>query len=240
MSRKNTMLGLAALAAFGFAATSFAQCPSGPVPPWSAQTALSGTVDIVDGGFDGTSCRMDAAITGDSGFAGAFVRDDTPADEPTYRAQFLIDADALTGMNATQVARVFAATTESAHMGTGDLVAMTVFGNFAGTAKTLGIYTVCTEQSSGRCSTTTPLAAGVNRVEIAWEKGTPGQLRVWVNNGNESSPTATINATNASWGGVDAAVLGLTASSAGFRANQLGNAVGFDEFDSRRTTFIGE
>jgi len=47
MSRKfNAILGLGALAAFGFASSAFAQCPTGPVPPWSSQSALGGRVAI--------------------------------------------------------------------------------------------------------------------------------------------------------------------------------------------------
>ena len=239
MSRKfNAMLGLGALAAFGFASSAFAQCPSSPVPPWTTQSALGGALAIVAGGYDSTSCRLDSSITTNIGGASAFVRDNTPEDEASYRAQFLVNADNLTGLNAIQSAKIFGATTEAAFGGVGDLVYIGVQGNFSGTA-TLGIRTVCEGQTGNVCSATAPLAAGVNRVEIAYAKGGNPSLRVWVNNTTEATPTLELNGNNNSWGGVDFATLGLATPSPGFRTGQANRTVGFDEFDSRRTTFIG-
>ncbi len=239
MSRKiNKILGLGAIAAFGFASSAFAQCPTGPVPPWSSQSALGGAVAIVSGGFDGTSCRLNSSITANIGGAAAFVRDDTPADEPTYRAQFLINVDALTGLSAIQSAKVFGATTTAPFGGVGDVVRIGIQGNFSGTA-TLGVRTACEGQPGNVCSATSPLTAGVNRVEIAYAKGGNPSLRVWVNNTTEGSHTLALNGNNNSWGGVDFATLGLAAPSPGFRTGQANRTVGFDEFDSRRTTFIG-
>lgn len=243
MSRKNTILGLGALAAFGFASVSFAQCPTSTVPPWSAQTALLGSVAISAGGFDGTSCKLDTQITGNAGAATAFVRDDTPVDEATYRAQFLVNADALTGQNSIQLVRLFTATTDApAPSGSPQLVTLTLGGNAAGTAKVLNVATVCQEQASGVCVGAVPLTggdAGVHRVEISWTKGTAGSLEVWVNNTNPAASNLTISANNSAWGGVDQAFLGLASPTVGFRNAQLNRIVSFDEFDSRRTTFIG-
>lgn len=237
MSRKfNALLGLGALA---FASSAFAQCPSSPVPPWSSQSVLGGTVAIVAGGYDGTSCRMNAQITVNGPGVNAFVRDNTPANEPRYRAQFLINVDTLTGLNSIQSAKIFGASTDAAHLALSDVVRLSVFGNLAGTSKVLGIFAVCEGQTGNQCSATTALAAGVNRIEIDWQKSATGSLRVWVNNSNEASPTVTLNGNNNGWGGVDFATLGLANASPSFRANQLNRAVGFDEFDSRRQTFIG-
>lgn len=236
MSRKlNAVLALAAL---GFASTSFAQCPASPVPPWSSQSALQGTVAIAAGGYDTTACRMNARLTGALGTASAFVRDNTPANEPRYRAQFFINADALTGLNLQQSVKVFAATTDTPNAGVSELVRFTVFGNVAGNAKTLGISTACA--ATGTCTQSVPLPAGPVRVEFDWQKGASGSLRVWVNNTNEGSPSVpALTVDNSAWGGVDFATLGLSNSSAGFRTAQLNRDVGFDEFDSRRQTFIG-
>lgn len=230
---------LLALAALGFASTSFAQCPASAVPPWSSQTTLGGAVAILAGGYDGTACRMNSTITGNIGGASAFVRDNTPAGESRYRAQFFINADTLTGQNLIQTVKIFGAGTDTAFGGVSDVVRLTVVGNVAGTSKTLGIFTVCEGQPSNLCSASAPLAAGTNRIEIDWQKGATGSLRVWVNSTTEGSPTSTLNGNSASWGGVDFATLGLAAPAAAFRAAQLNRAVGFDEFDSRRQTFIG-
>jgi hypothetical protein len=240
MSRKfNAILGLGALAAFGFASSAFAQCPTGTVPPWSSQSALGGTVAIAAGGFDGTSCRMDAALTLNAPGINAFVRDNTPATEPSYRAQFLINVDTLTGINSIQSVKVFGATTETAHLAITDIVRMSVTGNIAGTQKLLGVFTVCEGQAGNIASASLPLAAGVNRVEINWQKGPAGTLGIWVNNTDPNNATQTLNCNSGGWAGVDFATLGLAAPSPGFRASQLNRVVSLDEFDSRRTSFIG-
>lgn len=240
MSRKfNAMLGLGALAAFGFASSAFAQCPSSPVPPWSSQSALGGTVAIVSGGYDGTSCRMNATLTSSLTTASAFVRDNTPEDEARYRGQFLINADNLTGQTLTQSVKIFGAATDAPANGVSEVVRFTLFGNIAGTVRTLGVFTACSSDPSGQCSQSITLPAGTNRVEFDWQKGAAGSLRVWLNNTNEGSPDITINADNSAWGGVDFAILGLSTASSGFRSGQTNRAVGFDEFDSRRQTFIG-
>lgn len=237
MSRKfNALLGLGALA---FASSAFAQCPSSPVPPWSSQAVLGGTVAIAAGGYDGTSCRMDSTITGNIGGASAFVRDNTPADEPRYRAQFLVNADTLTGLNTIQTVKVFGATTETPADGIAEVVRLGLFGNISGTTKSLSVVTYCQGQAGNLCSGSVPLAAGVNRVEIDWQRGATGSLRVWVNNANEGAPNLTLSGNSAASGGIDFSTLGLAAGSAAFRSAQLNRAVGFDEFDSRRQTFIG-
>lgn len=246
MSRKiNKILGLGAIAAFGFTSSAFAQCPSSPVPPWSGQSALLGSVAIQAGGYDGTSCKLASTLTGSAGSATAFVRDDTPANEPTYRAQFLVNAENLTGQNALQIARVFLATTATPPTG-GNAALVTLSLAGAGANKTLNIATACSDNASGVCVGAVTLnaanaVAGTHRVEIAYTRGGTGvgQLRVWANNTTEGTASLTIAANNEAWGGVDQAALGLASATAAFRSAQLNRAVFFDEFDSRRTTFIG-
>jgi hypothetical protein len=241
MSRKfNAILGLGALAAFGFASSAFAQCPTGPVPPWSSQSTIGGSVAIAAGGYDGTTCRMDASLTSGLTTASAFVRDNTPADEPRYRGQFLVNADNLVGQSLTQSVKIFSAATDAPAQGVSEVVRFTIFGNIAGNARTLGVFTACASDPSGQCSASIPLPAGTNRVEFDWQQDAAGSLRVWVNNGDENSPNANIATNNTTWGGVDFAVLGLSTASPGFRTAQVNRTVGFDEFDSRRTSFIGE
>jgi hypothetical protein len=84
------------------------------------------------------------------------------------------------------------------------------------------------------------LTAGNNTVEIDWVKGAAGSLKVWVNNNVEANPTVpAITGDSSAWGGVDFAVLGLSAPSTGFRTSHLNQVVNFDRFDSRRQTYIG-
>lgn len=242
MSRKfNAMLGLGALAAFGFASSAFAQCPSSPVPPWSGQTQTQGAVAIVAGGYDGTSCKMSSVLNaGASSFASAIVRDDTPSSEPRYRAQFLIDADALTGLSSFQGASVFAAQAANTHLSSNVILRIAIRG---GASKALNFIAADENGSGGVTQGSVPLAAGVNRVEFDLTTGASGQLKVWINATGTSEPAATItlsNLNNAAWGGVDAAGMGLSAANSLFRTSHGGRAVFFDEFDSRRQTYIGQ
>lgn len=242
MSRKfNAILGLGALAAFGFASSAFAQCPTGPVPPWTAQTQTQGVVAIATGGFDGTSCRMTSTLNaGASSFASAIVRDETPADEPSYRAQFLVDADLLTGMGSFEGATIFTAQSAAAHQSTNVLLRVVLRG---GANKSLNFIAADEGETGNISQVTVPLVAGVNRVEFHLTAGAAGELRIWANApvGPEPGTTATIaNLNNVGWVGVDAANLGVAAGNSLFRTNQATRAVSFDEFDSRRTSYIGQ
>lgn len=236
MTRKlNAVLALAAL---GFASTSFAQCPASAVPPWSGQTITQGAVAIVAGGYDGTACRMTSVLNaGASGFAAGTVRDDTPANEARYRAQFFMNADAVVNQQAFASVQVFSAQSAAAHLNSNSIIRVSMSG---GANKVLNIITA-NEGAAGNITTTAvPLAAGTNRIEMDWTLGAAGSLRVWVNNTTEGTPTATLsNLNNTNWVGVDRVNLGLAAANNLFRTSHAGQAVGFDEFDSRRQTFIG-
>lgn len=234
------ILGLGGIALAGSAAAQ--SCPSTP-DAWSTSSSLGGSLAISSGGLDTSACKLDAKITMNVGAANAFVQDNSPSAEPSYRAQFLVNLDALGSVNSIQSFKLFGATTSSPNAGLADLVQLTVFGNFGGSSTFLGVLTPCAGQPGSTCSTSTPLAAGVNRVEVQWVKGTAGSanghLRVWVNNNTEGSPTLDVSADNGAWGGVDYAALGIIAPSPGFRTNHLNQIVSVDSFDSRRQTFIG-
>ena len=241
-------LSLAVLGLVGFAAAGSAMagtsCPASLSPaPWTATYNIGGTVASVAPGYASTSCKMNASLTANLGSAGAFVRDDTPAAEGRYRAQFLVNANNLTGLTTTQSVRIFAALTDAPALGVPELVKLTVFGNVSGTTKSLGILTACNSGIGGFCATSAPLtgaADNVYRIEIDWTKGATGGVKVWVNNNVEATTTASLTVNNTSWtGGVDSAALGLAQAAPGFRSSQLNKIVFFDQFDSRRQTFIG-
>lgn len=236
------VLGLAGMA-FGssvFAGTTCPTDPAQPAGPWSAKTlpAQGGSIVIQSGGYNGTSCRMDAALTLNAGSAAAFVRDDSPASESRYRAQFFVNFDALGSLNTQQPVRVFAALTDAPANGVPEVVKLTVYGNAQGTSKILGVVT---PNGTGVLSSAVTLGntTGARRIEIDWQKGTNGYLKVWVDNTTEGTPSFNQVVNNNAWGGVDSAALGLTGASPGFRANHLNQAVGYDQFDSRRSAFIG-
>lgn len=248
---KSLSLAVAGLVGFAFAGSAMAQCPALP-GAWSGQSATGGSLATSTPGFSGTNCKLDAQITANLGSASAFVRDDTPAGEERYRAQFLINVDALASLNSSQPVRVFAAITDAPSGGVSEVVKLTVFGNAAGTSKSLGILVAASNPTAigGFVSSSVPLTggtAGVHRVEIDWSKGSglagdgsgSGGVKVWVNNTTEGTPSQTVSATNTAWGGVDSAALGLAQASPAFRTVQANRIVSFDQFDSRRSTFIG-
>ena len=241
MKMKTLSIAVLGLAGIAFAGSASAACVPGNLSAWSSTSAIGGTLTVATGGLEPSSpseCRLDAAVTGSLGL-NVSVRDDTPAAEVRYRAQFLVDPSLLTSQNLAQGFKVFGATTLTAANGVSDLVRLTVVGNVTGTAKTLGIFTACAGQPGNVCSASLPLAAGVNRIEIDWVKGAAGTLKVWVNNTNEATPTTTLNGNSSSWTGVDFASLGVIGASPVFRSAQVNKAVKLDKFDSRRQTFIG-
>lgn len=248
MSRKNNaMLALGALAAFGFASSAFAQCPSSPVPPWSSQTVLSGgSLAITTGGYDGTSCKMTTQIGAGAGTtATAVVRDNTPANEPRYRFQFLLQADALTAQGATQAAQIFTANSANPFPAPGGSLQVLRISLSGGgtTGRRVTFLAACNVAPDFLCATPAVEipATGVSRIEgdLTIGGAGTGQLSYWVNNTTAGTPTGTLPVDNAAWVGIDAALMGLSRTTASFRANQSARNVNFDEFDSRRQTFIG-
>lgn len=236
---RNT-LGLMALAPLALAVSSaHATCSNANLAVWSSTSTLGGQLNVVSGGLGGTQCRLDARLTSSVGAAAALVRDNSPSDEPRYRASFIINADALTGQNLGQGVRIFSAATTNPHAGVGDLVRLNIFGNISGNARNLGVVTPDANEPGNIRSATLPLQPGENRIEFDWQRGNPGTLRVWVNNNNEASPDLTLSVNNLAWGGVDFALLGLANAAPGFRSAQLNRDVQLDEFDSRRQSFIG-
>ena len=237
---KTLSLAVLGLASFAVAGSASAACVAGNLSAWSSTSALGGALTVATGGLEGSpsECRLDASVTAGPG-ASAFVRDNTPANEARYRAQYLLNIDALGAITSIQTVNVFTATTETPANGISQLVRMTVGANVTGAIKLLNVITV---NGTSVTSGTVALAAGANRVEIDYVKGATGSLKVWVNNTVEGSPNLNLPVNNNAWGGVDFVALGLAAASPAYRAgtgNHANQIVQFDRFDSRRQTFIG-
>lgn len=243
MNTKMKVLSLALIGAFGYVGAAAAACPAGPAQAdggaWSSAPVLFGSVAIATPGLDGTECRLNATIDtlGGNGLGFAYVQDDTPAAETRYRAQFLINLDDLNPFNAifTDAVQVFAAAPSAPANGVLQTVRLSVVGS--GTSRSLNVFTADTGATGNVQTASTPLTTGTNTVEIDWQSGVG--LKVWVNSGNEATPTLTLTAANGSWGGVDTAYLGLSTATADYVTDQAGKFVQFDKFDSRRQTFIG-
>ena len=234
MNAKMKVLALALLGLAGYAGSAVAGCPSSPVPPWTAAPALGGTVAIVAGGLDGSACRMESALTGDSS-SFATVEDDTPTAEPRYRGAFMINADSVNTLSAITGVFVF---TASSAAGGNPPVSLSIVGDGAG--HVFLSYNVV--NGAGALVGSQQLAAGANHVEFDYDNGTsagsPGpHFSLWINSNTEGTPTFTsaITATAV----VDTAFLGLAGATPDYSGSFNGTAVQFDTFDSRRSSFIG-
>ncbi len=237
-SFKNRALLVAGLGFAGLwmAGSAFAACPSTPTPPWSAAPVFQGTIAIASPGYATTGCRLDSAISASaSGAAFATVEDDSPTAEPRYRVQFILDADNLTNQSLLEGVQIFSAVSSAS----GTALRLTMFGDGSG-GRFLGYFVTDSNQAGGTYSSSVPLAAGENHVEFDLQVGSPGSITLWVNNNVEGSPTVSPTAVNDSAViGIDTAYMGLAAPSPQYVAAFAGTTVGFDEFDSRRSTFIG-
>lgn len=241
MNAKMKVLSLALVGLCGYAGSAMADCPTDPAQAgggaWSSKSVLGGAIAITTPGFESSECKMDASITSTS-FGSAFVRDESPASEPHYRARFLVDTSNLAGLNSLQNVRLFSANTDTPFDSISEVVRVSAFGNLAGTAQSLAVVAGCHGATANLCSTNIPLTgAGPHIVQVEWIKGSSGTINVWVDNATEGSPTATLSGNTDGWV-VDYAALGLSTPSAGYRTSQVNKVVSFDQFDSRRSTFI--
>jgi len=233
MNTKMKVLALALLGLAGYAGGAVAGCPGSPVPPWTAAPALGGTVAIVTGGLDGSACSMTSALTGDSS-SFATVEDDTPTAEPRYRASFMINADNVNSLSVLTAAFVFSASSASGRAP----VALSIVGDGAGHV----FLSYFVQNGAATLSGSKQLAAGPNHVEFDYDNGSsagsPGpHFSLWINSNTEATPTFTSAIT--STGVVDTAFLGLAGATQDWSTSFNGTTVGFDTFDSRRSSFIG-
>jgi len=241
MNTKMKALSLALVGLAGFAGSAMAACPAGPDiahgGAWSGAPVFQGTVAISTPGLASTECKMDSAINASaSGAAFATVEDDSPTAEPSYRASFIIDADTLTNQSLLQGVTIFSANSTA----NGKSVFFSIFGDGAG-GRTLGYFVADSSQPSGLVSGAATLAAGENHVEFKLLTGASGagNFTLWVNSNVEASPTIPAVAVTNDAYTVDTTFVGLAAPSTQYVTAFAGTAVSFDQFDSRRTLFIG-
>jgi hypothetical protein len=247
---KTLSLAVLGLAGLGFAGASMAQCPTDPAAPtgaWTGKAVLGGgALSITTPGLGTTACKLTTSFNaGAGGLASSFVRDDTPAGETRYRFRFRLVADAITPFSGLQKVQLFTANSNTAFPAAGGSVQVLRVSLIPGgaTGRQVSFVAATNDVANGNVSTpfVAPVAAGENVVEgelVIGAAGT-GKVNVWVNNNVAGTPSGTINVDNAGWVGVDTALLGLADSTSSFRTNQATKAINFDEFDSRRQTFIG-
>jgi len=240
----------------GLSVNTYAQCPASPLPAWDAVNASNGgTLTITDTGAAGTLCKM-TVTQGPNNSGKATVRDDMDTAESRYRARFYIDASNMLSNNTAgnERVKIFTATNFDTTVGTGidvngrpALMQMFVVGQGGGNARLGGF---CRDLNSdgnrarfgnGTNPGTVPLQAGFNVVEIEVLVGAgSGACRIWVNNNTEGSPNwEKTNVDNNLMVGVKRGNIGNIGATIPY-ATALGSLeMHFDEFESRRQTFIG-
>ena len=238
---KTLSLAVLGLASFGIAGSVMAQtCSNTNLSAWSGMSSSGGTLAVVAPGLNtpASACKMNSSLnSGANAFSSATVRDDTPANELRYRAQFLVNADAVLSQQAFASAKVFSLTSATLNQSTTQVLRLSVSG---GASKVLNIV-VANQGAAGNVSSdSVTLAAGVNRVEIDYTASATGSVKVWVNNTTEATPTRNLTAlNNVGWGGIERATMGVSNANNLFATSHAAQPVAFDQFDSRRQTFIG-
>jgi hypothetical protein len=201
---------------------------SGNFSAWSAEVDTEGDLNV----------SAAAALVGAQGMAALidnttamYVIDNTPANESRYRARFYFDPNSLTMANgkAHYIMAARNATTEVVRLemrrNSGNYqIRANVRGDGGGYTNT-GWFTITDAPHS---------------IEIDWMASTGpgannGSLRLWIDNSNSASPTATVSGVDNDTRRVESARLG---PQAGIDSGTSGTEF-FDAFVSRKTTFIG-
>lgn len=244
---------------FGLSINAYAGACPDPVAAWdTVNQANGGTYTVTNTGAAGTTCKL-SVVQGPNNNGIATVRDDMATPETTYRARFYVDATELmagsTG-GAHRFKAFVAGNGDNQYTGSDDtrakpaLMQMFIVGQ-SGNAARLGGF--CRDVTAavgdgdrarfgdGPNPGNVDLIAGFNVVEVQIIVGAgTGSCRIWVNNDVEGSPDWEITGIdNSELLGVKRANIGSTGATQAY-ATDLGTAVThFDEFESRRQTFIG-
>ena len=259
---KKTLMAGALLASLTWMGSAVAGggCPATP-DAWDVSNAANGgTLAVTAGGALSTACKL-TVTNGPNNNGIATVRDDmaTPG-EPRYRARFYVDTQNLVGnmAGATQRVKAFvAANPNNTYAGTNQApnAVMQIFlvgldagglrlGGFCRSLGGNGDRTRFGDNQDGNPGTGDLLSLqdGWNSIEVEIVIGNgDGACRIWVNNSTEGSPNWEVTGiNNADWVGIERSNIGFTGSTIPFATNHSAAQVHFDEFDSRRSTFIGQ
>jgi len=251
-SMKALSLAVIGLAGLGFGAQALAVCPGSPTPPWSGSAAFGGAaVSIVNGGLHSTACALSSGLgaTGIDATAVGTVRYDNSASEPRYRFRFYFStANFPAGFSqGTSAVQVFTANAPTTVNGRRQLMKVNLVPGGAANTLRLSFNTACNNGTTFRCTLmqSGDLSPGQHMVEadINVAAGTAGYYKVWIDSASATEPAATasvLNIDNSPWTGVKQVSLGIaTATDKYLAPDGVSKALLFDEFDSRRVTFIG-
>lgn len=258
---KSLSLAVLGLVGFGMASSASATCPypfNTPTGAWSAQLNPQGTLAAGSPGLElvnPSACKMNAFLNpGATSLATAAVVDLSPTNELSYHFRFYVDTTQLGNLGATPLTSVqlFAANDTAVFPASGNAAtnAMLRIGlaRSGGANPNLVMVASCNVPANSYfCVGSTPLTPGVHWIEGHLTTGGSAIANLWVDQASITSdaspaPAIALSFDNSPWTGVDTVALGLGGASPPFRANFNGAAhtVGFDSFDSRRQTFIGQ
>jgi hypothetical protein len=260
-------LGLGGLVMAGSA---FAACPTavttvGSTSPggggaWTSQYIASDATFAIGGpGLNSTSCALSLSI-GALSNSRSYVVDSSPQNEQRYRVRFYIGTANLTNLSVSnQAVNLFRINdTTAPGQFTSDELVIRLAG---GATPTVRFFVSDANAASGATQVVVPLptsATNTYRVEFDLQIGTGattangctttpasgGCFRYWVTDAaassSDGSPTGSYTINNSGWSGAKTAYLGMSGGSSQYRANHVGGVLVFDEFDSRRQTFIGQ
>lgn len=253
MNAKMKVLSLALVGLCGFAGSALAVCPGGPTiadgGAWTSKSQLpdptSSPLLIAVPGLDTSECKLTAALPANDVAASSFVRYNHAASEPSYRAHFMIDTSALTPFtDAAANVVVLQLPSTTANAGFSRVLRVLVVAGPSGAKR---VRFIAQKGGAAPVAQTfgTNLINGVNNIEVNLQvgSGTAGDLKYWVNvTPGTTEPAVSGEFTaldNAAWGGVSAVQMGLFSPNTAYSGNHGGEVVGFDTFDSRRSTYIG-
>lgn len=227
-----------------------------------------GGMNIVSPGMNGTSCELALSI-GSASNSAANVQDSSPNNEQRIRVRFYLDLNALItgGFAVSNQAVIIHGMNDTTAPFTSDQLVVRVVG---GATPTVRFFVSDLNPASHVTQVAVPLPASASntyRVEYDMQIGsgatTPvpglpalpagcttmpaagnGCIRIWVTDAAatsaDASPTASITFNDTGWSGAKTSRLGLQSGSPNYRLNHAGTVVKFDEYDSRRQTFIGK
>jgi len=230
-------------------------CPSDPLRAkggaWSATSVIQASLTIVEGGMSSSACRLQVAFNGaPSIIAKAFVSDTSPRVESRYRARFYVDTtelgDITRGSSTLRIFSVAGSTYPKG--GKSDIVDISLLGTPRGTSLSFDVADVNAAGLYRNVAVPLPNRHGKNRIEfdLSMGKNNPTAFRYWINGAAEIStdvsPTGVLAVSdNTPWTGVIQANLGAIAASADYLTSAVPSQhLYFDEFNSRRRSFIGQ
>jgi len=258
---KSLSLAVLGLVGFGMASSASAVCPYpfnvAAGGAWSAQITNAGTLAADSPGLElvnPSACKMKAFLNAAAGpLATAAVADTSPTNEQSYHFRFYIDTTSLgTNLPSLTSVQVFAANAAASFPLSGNgktsaLLRVGIAGTGAGSNPNLVVVASCNPGSNFICAGFKPLTPGKHWIEGHLTNSATAIANVWIDkasitNDTTPAPDIAVSFDNHDWGGVDTIALGLGGASFNFRQSFTGatNAVWFDNFDSRRQTFIGQ